>query len=43
MRDLITLDKYRLKDMERKLYGASGDGGNGIFTEKMPTPPKIFV
>lgn len=35
MRDLTTLDKYRLKDKERELYGASGDGENGIF--------KVFV
>lgn len=35
MKDLTTLDKYRLSDEERRLYGANGDSGNGIF--------KVFV
>lgn len=35
MKDLTTLDKYRLVDQERMLYGATGDSGNGIF--------KVFV
>ena len=35
MKDLTTLDKYRLRDEERRLYGANGDSGNGIF--------KVFV
>lgn len=35
MRDLHTLDKYRMSDMERKVYGQNGDAGNGCF--------KVFV
>lgn len=35
MRDLHTLDKYRQTDVERQIYGASGDEGNGCF--------KVFV
>lgn len=35
MKDLRTLDKYRLSEFERELYGKSGDGGNGCF--------KVFV
>lgn len=35
MRDLTKLDKYRLKDKERELYGINGDSGNGVF--------KVFV
>lgn len=31
MKDLHTLEKYRLTDHERKYYGAIGDGGNGCF------------
>lgn len=31
MRDLHTLDKYRLSDAERRIGGTAGDGGNGIF------------
>lgn len=31
MKDLHTLDKYRLTDHERKYYGTVGDGGNGCF------------
>ena len=35
MIDLHKLDKYRLKDKERELYGCKGDSGNGVF--------KVFV
>lgn len=35
MKDLTTLDKYRLKDFERSMYGVNGDGRNGCF--------KVFV
>ena len=35
MKDLHTLDAYRLKDDERRYYGVNSDGGNGIF--------KVFV
>ena len=35
MKDLHTLDKYRLFKDELMLYGTNGDGGNGIF--------KVFV
>lgn len=35
MKDLHTLDAYRLKDDERQYYGVNGDGGNGMF--------KVFV
>lgn len=35
MKNLKTLDKYRLVNEEKRLYGANGDGGNGIF--------KVFV
>lgn len=35
MRDLHTLDAYRLKGDELAYYGVNGDGGNGIF--------KVFV
>lgn len=35
MKDLHTLDAYRLRDDERIFYGMNGDGGNGIF--------KVFV
>lgn len=35
MRDLHTLDKYRLSDMERKVCGLNGDAGAGFF--------KVFV
>ena len=35
MKDLTTLDKYRLRDKERAIYGANGDSGNGVF--------KVFV
>lgn len=35
MKDLHTLDKYRLKQDELAFYGINGDGGNGIF--------KVFV
>lgn len=31
MKDLHTLEKYRLRDMERQIFGAPGDGGNGCF------------
>lgn len=31
MKDLHALDKYRLTDGERRLYGVTGDGGNGCF------------
>ncbi len=35
MKNLHTLDKYRLGESERNRYGASGDSGNGCF--------KVFV
>ena len=35
MKDLHELDKYRLKDDELRIYGASGDSGSGCF--------KVFV
>jgi hypothetical protein len=35
MRDLTYLEKYRLRDEERALYGINGDGGCGMF--------KVFV
>lgn len=35
MKDLHTLDKYRLTDQERRYYGQCGDGGHGMF--------KVFV
>ena len=35
MKDLNTLNQYRLAGTERELYGANGDSGNGIF--------KVFV
>lgn len=35
MKDLNTLNKYRLKDKERELYGVKGDAQNGCF--------KVFV
>lgn len=35
MKDLHTLDKYRLSELERQFYGKNGDGGNGCF--------KVFV
>lgn len=31
MRNLHTLDKYRQTDDERRLYGTTGDSGNGVF------------
>lgn len=31
MRNLHELDKYRLRDDERRIYGANGDRGNGCF------------
>lgn len=31
MKDLHTLDKYRLTDQERQYYGMAGDGSNGCF------------
>ena len=31
MKDLNTLNKYRLRDQELKLYGCNGDSGNGCF------------
>ncbi len=31
MKDLHTLDKFRLSDAERRMYGANGDSGNGLF------------
>lgn len=31
MKDLHTLDRYRLKDFEWKHYHRQGDGGNGCF------------
>jgi len=31
MRDLHILDKYRQADLERRVYGTTGDSGNGIF------------
>ena len=35
MRDLTEIDKYRQWDDEKRLYGVSGDSGNGCF--------KVFV
>lgn len=35
MKDLLHLEKYRLKDKERGFYGANGDSRNGMF--------KVFV
>lgn len=35
MRNLHTLDQYRLKDDERRIYGVNGDSGGGCF--------KVFV
>lgn len=35
MKDLHTLDKYRLPKKELEIYGVNGDRGNGIF--------KVFV
>lgn len=35
MKDLTTLESYRLRKDEQAYYGANGDSGNGIF--------KIFV
>ena len=35
MKDLNGLNKYRLKDYERRLYHMNGDSGNGVF--------KVFV
>ena len=31
MKDLNTLNQYRLRDHERVYYGSTGDGGNGMF------------
>ena len=31
LKDLHTLDKFRLSDAERHMYGANGDSGNGLF------------
>lgn len=31
MKDLTCLEKYRQRDAEIRLYGVSGDKGNGIF------------
>lgn len=31
MKDLTTLEKYRLRDDERRFYGINGNHGNGIF------------
>lgn len=31
MRNLTTLEQYREREQERKLYGCYGDSGNGIF------------
>lgn len=35
MRNLSELEKYREKDFEKKMYGVTGDNGNGCF--------KVFV
>ena len=35
MKDLTTLDKFRLRDEELRIYGTHGDSGNGVF--------KVFV
>ena len=35
MKNLEALDQYRLKDVERGTYGATGDAHNGVF--------KVFV
>lgn len=35
MKDLTTLEKYRLREKERECYGCNGDSGNGVF--------KVFV
>ena len=31
MRDLLELDAYRMRDVERRAYGVNGDSGNGCF------------
>lgn len=31
MKDLSSLERYRLRDAELKLYGVNGDSGNGCF------------
>ncbi len=31
MKNLHTLDKYRLREDERRIYGINGDSGNGFF------------
>lgn len=31
MRDLASLEKYRLRNDERRIYGCNGDSGNGCF------------
>lgn len=31
MKDLSSLENYRLKDKEREMYGCNGDSGNGVF------------
>lgn len=35
MKDLTSIEKCRMRDKERELYGCNGDNGNGIF--------KVFV
>ena len=35
MKDLTTLEKYRQREDELRIYGTNGDNGNGIF--------KVFV
>ncbi len=31
MKDLSTLERFRDREQERRIYGCNGDGGNGIF------------
>lgn len=31
MRDLMELEKYRLRDAERKIFAVNGDSRNGVF------------
>ena len=41
MKDLSYIEKYRLREDERRIYGANGDAGNGIF--KVYVSGKSFV
>lgn len=31
MKDLMQLEKFRMREFERKFYGTNGDSGNGCF------------